>query len=73
MTFVDHFLAELVPTAVMGVLAVAAFVTYSLVLFLVGVWFERRRRQRAWLRREAAYQQQIEETVPMATGQGGDR
>lgn len=73
MTWWEHFLAEAVPLLLMGVIASAALGTATWVLVaIVGAQLERRRRRQARAQRWAAFEDQLQRTVPLRTS-GGDR
>lgn len=65
MSFLDHFLAELVPTALISVIAWAAFGTCLLTAYLAGVGVGRRTVWRALEDRRAGWDQQMQMTVPI--------
>jgi hypothetical protein len=70
-TFWDHLLAELVPTAVMAFIVVTAVAAVVLVAYLSGV---RHGRRDAWQTVNAmcaGFEEQIAKTVPMLTRDGG--
>jgi Flp pilus assembly protein TadB len=72
----DHFLAEAVPTAIIAAISAAALAVAAWALVaILGAQLERQRRRRSRARRLAAYEQQLQITVPMlsAAAQEADR
>jgi hypothetical protein len=64
-TFLDHFLAELIPTALISVVVWSAFATCVLTAFLAGVGVGRRSVWRSLADRRAGWDAQMQLTVPM--------
>lgn len=71
MSFWDRLLVDLMPTVVMGVIAVSAVGTAVVVAYLFGVRHGRRDAFRAVAAMRAGFEEQIERTVPMLTRDGG--
>jgi hypothetical protein len=73
MTWLDHFLADAVPTAVMTVIVVSAAITALVSAYLLGVRHGRRDALQAIDDMCAGFEEQIAQTVPMLTDQAGGR